>query len=189
MKKLKLGVPPVDLALAGLGDHGTKVVATAVPEMAGATVPADLSRAAPATAAGLPAALETVADLSGAVLATAAGLPAAPEMVAGMEVGRPAAHAQTQAVSVAPEVLAAPAVGTFDRAQARVAAPEVPEGGGFGGPPPDFNPDDRGAPNKEARRAKEKDRRERSEKKRASRSRPEPKERGNWRWDGILDED
>jgi hypothetical protein len=32
-------------------------------------------------------------------------------------------------------------------------------------------------------------RRERPEKKRSSRPKPEERERGNWRWKGVIDED
>jgi cold-inducible RNA-binding protein len=50
---------------------------------------------------------------------------------------------------------------------------------GFGGPPPPAGP----APPAGERR------RERPEKKKSTRPKPEEQERGNWRWDGGVDED
>jgi cold-inducible RNA-binding protein len=64
-----------------------------------------------------------------------------------------------------------------------------PRPGGFGpprsfGPPPPLGPDGRPAP-----RPGEERRRERPEKKRSTRPKAEEQERGNWRWDGSVDED
>lgn len=66
-----------------------------------------------------------------------------------------------------------------------------PGSGGPGGPPRSFGPpkpgtgfDNRG-PDKPAKT----ERRERPEKKRSTRPKPEERERGNWHWSGILDDD
>lgn len=66
-----------------------------------------------------------------------------------------------------------------------------PRPGGFGGPPRPggFTP---GGPPQAARPGdvvRGNERRERPEKKRSSRPKPEERERGNWRWNGKVDED
>lgn len=55
-------------------------------------------------------------------------------------------------------------------------------GGVPGGPPGDANRGDRFV-------RTEAPRRERPEKKKSSRPKPEERERGNWRWNGKVDED
>jgi hypothetical protein len=69
-----------------------------------------------------------------------------------------------------------------------------PGGGGFGGPPrgpggfragPPPGGDNRGGPP----RGGDAPRRERPEKKKSTRPKPEERERGNWRWNGKVDED
>jgi hypothetical protein len=74
----------------------------------------------------------------------------------------------------------------------RPGGPGGPPGGGFGpprgpggfraGPPP--GGDNRGPP-----RGGDAPRRERPEKKKSTRPKPEERERGNWRWNGKVDED
>jgi len=61
-----------------------------------------------------------------------------------------------------------------------------PRPGGFGGGPPRFGgpPPPAGAAPPAGER-----RRERPEKKKSTRPKPEEQERGNWRWDGGVDED
>lgn len=76
-----------------------------------------------------------------------------------------------------------------------------PRPGGPGGPPGNFGPprgpgggfragppggDNRGGP---PRAAGDAPRRERPEKKKSTRPKPEERERGNWRWNGKVDED
>ncbi|MBC8131361.1 MAG: RNA-binding protein [Deltaproteobacteria bacterium] len=60
-----------------------------------------------------------------------------------------------------------------------------PRPGGFGGPPRSFGPPPPAGP---APPAGER-RRDRPEKKKSTRPKPEEQERGNWRWDGGVDED
>ncbi|HEV3031713.1 MAG TPA: RNA-binding protein [Polyangia bacterium] len=61
--------------------------------------------------------------------------------------------------------------------------PRGPAGGGFRAGPPG---DSRGGP---PRAAGDAPRRERPEKKKSTRPKPEERERGNWRWNGKVDED
>ena len=101
-----------------------------------------------------------------------------------------------------------------EEAQARPTPSGPRPGGGprlggpprFGGPKPQFS-GPMGAPSDPPRNfgpprppvggpsnfdrggGKSEGRRERPEKKRSSRPRPEERERGNWRWNGIIDED
>ena len=70
----------------------------------------------------------------------------------------------------------------------------VPRFGGPGGPsspgaPRSFGPPRPPAPGGDRTAGKPDGRRERPEKKRSTRPKPEERERGNWRWKGVLDED
>jgi hypothetical protein len=65
---------------------------------------------------------------------------------------------------------------------------------GLGGPPRSFGPPRPGLGGFEARGpdrppGKPEGRRERPEKKKSTRPKPEERERGNWHWSGILDDD
>jgi cold-inducible RNA-binding protein len=69
----------------------------------------------------------------------------------------------------------------------------MPSMGGPGGPPRSFGPPRPGPggfePRPGDRAAKPDARRERPEKKRSTRPKPEERERGNWHWSGIIDDD
>jgi hypothetical protein len=63
---------------------------------------------------------------------------------------------------------------------------------GPGGPPRSFGPPRPGVPGADARgpdRLPKAERRDRPEKKKSTRPKPEERERGNWHWSGILDDD
>ena len=71
--------------------------------------------------------------------------------------------------------------------------PSGPTSTGPGGPPRSFGPPRPPGPGafdpRTDRAAKTDGRRERPEKKRSTRPKPEERERGNWHWSGILDDD
>jgi cold-inducible RNA-binding protein len=79
----------------------------------------------------------------------------------------------------------------------RFSGPSAPRPGGPlptgpGGPPRSFGPPRPAPAGFEARgpdRSKGDSRRERPEKKRSTRPKPEERERGNWHWSGIIDDD
>lgn len=63
---------------------------------------------------------------------------------------------------------------------------------GPGGPPRSFGPPRPGAPGPDNRgpdRLPKAERRDRPEKKKSTRPKPEERERGNWHWSGIIDDD
>lgn len=70
--------------------------------------------------------------------------------------------------------------------------PGGPPSGGPGGPPRSFGPPRPPGPSGfDARtdRAPKNERRDRPEKKKSTRPKPEERERGNWHWSGIIDDD
>jgi RNA recognition motif-containing protein len=70
--------------------------------------------------------------------------------------------------------------------------PGGPGPSGPGGPPRTFGPPRPGAVGADSRgpdRLPKAERRDRPEKKRSTRPKPEERERGNWHWSGILDDD
>jgi len=64
-----------------------------------------------------------------------------------------------------------------------------PGGSSSPGAPRSFGPPRPPAPGGDRAAGKPEGRRERPEKKRSTRPKPEERERGNWRWKGVLDED
>jgi cold-inducible RNA-binding protein len=69
-------------------------------------------------------------------------------------------------------------------------APGARPGGGFGGPPrPGGFPPGGGPPQSAGPGVRGNERRERPEKKKSTRPNPQERERGNWRWNGKIDED
>lgn len=100
--------------------------------------------------------------------------------------GGPAAPGGPRPGFGAPRPAGAPAAGGAGGPRFGAARPEgAPPPRSFGGPPRPPPPFDPGRD----RRTAEPPRRERPEKKRSSRPRPEERERGNWRWNGKVDED
>jgi RNA recognition motif-containing protein len=136
--------------------------------------------------------------------ATDEGAKASIEKLGGRMVqGRPLIieEAQARPAPGAPRPGGAPSAG----GPPRFGAPRpagAPSGGGFGGPPRFGGPSGGGGggggparsfgpprPPSSGPDRKPETRRERPEKKRSTRPKPEERERGNWRWKGVIDED